>query len=244
MTKIVKKLLLKKELAGTQNEATRLKWLESTLKKIPAGNRILDAGAGELAQSKYCTHLNYVSQDFGQYNGSGDSKGLQTKKWDNTKLDIISDITKIPEPDSSFDAIMCVEVFEHLPDPISAIKEFSRLLKTNGSLVLTAPFCSLTHFAPYHFYTGFNRYFYEKHLIENGFEILEITPNGNFFEYVAQELMRVPFCAEKYSKSNISIIDKLAILKLTIKLSKLSRKDNGSNEFLNFGLHILAKKNA
>ena len=219
-----------------------MKWLEETLNKIPNDSRILDAGAGELAQKKYCSHLNYVSQDFAQYDGLGNKKGLQTTKWDNSKLDIISDITKIPEPDKSFDAIMCVEVFEHLPDPISAINEFSRLLKENGFLVLTAPFCCLTHFAPYHFYSGFNRYFYEKYLIEKGFEILEITPNGNFFEFIAQELLRVPFCAEKYSSIKVSFFDKLAINWLLILLSKLSRKDNGSNDFLNFGFHILAKK--
>lgn len=239
---IVKKALKKCNIAGTQNEATRLKWLESTLLQIPAGSRILDAGAGELAQRKFCTHLDYVSQDFGQYDGSGDSKGLQTTKWDNTKLDIICDITKIPEPDSSFDAIMCVEVFEHLPDPISAIGEFSRLLKKNGYLILTTPFCSLTHFAPYHFYSGFNRYFFEKHLIDKGFDILEMTPNGNFFEFVGQELRRVPFCAQKYSKSSLSILDKLAIFRMTMMLGKLSRKDNGSHDLLNFGFHILAKK--
>ena len=244
--KIFKKLYriikVKDSLVGTNNEITRLKWIESTLKIIPTGNRILDAGAGELAQKKYCNHLNYVSQDFGQYDGSGDSKGLQTSKWDNSKLDIVCDITDIPEPDGSFDAIMCIEVFEHLPDPISAIKEFSRLLKSNGYLVLTAPFCSLTHFAPYHFYTGFNRYFYEKHLIENDFEIIEITANGNFFEFVAQELRRVPFCAEKYSNLTLNKNDNKAIKKAIEIMNKLSINDNGSNELLNFGLHVLARR--
>lgn len=100
--------------------------------------------------------MNYVAQDFAQYNGAGNSTGLQVGNWDQPSLDIISDITEIPEPDASFDAIMCVEVFEHLPEPIKAIQEFARLLKPNGHLILTAPFCSLTHFAPYHFYTGFN----------------------------------------------------------------------------------------
>jgi ubiquinone/menaquinone biosynthesis C-methylase UbiE len=240
--KRVAKKILGISLVGTQNEATRLKWLESTLQKIPTGSRILDAGAGELVQKKYCTHLNYVSQDFGQYDGIGDGKGLQTKKWDNSKLDIICDIIAIPEPDSSFDAIMCVEVFEHLPDPISAIKEFSRLLKTNGILVITAPFCSLTHFAPYHFYTGFNRYFYEKHLTENGFDIIEITPNGNYFEYIAQELRSVQFISEKYTDKKTSFIDRMAIRKILKLLNKSSNSDKGSSELLNFGFHILAKK--
>ncbi len=242
LTDYIKKFLRKKSVAGTQNEANRLKWLESTLKKIPEGSRILDAGAGELDKKRFCGHLNYVSQDFGQYDGSGDSKGIQTKTWDNSKLDIVSDITSIPEPDHSFDAIMCIEVFEHIPDPISAIKEFSRLLKPGGKLVITAPFCSMTHFAPYHFASGFNSYFYQKHLTDHGFDILEIDRNGNFFEYVAQELLRVPYCAEKYSNTKISLLDKVFITKTVFLLSKLSKKDSSSNELMNFGLHVLAQK--
>jgi len=145
-------------------------WLEKALKEVLVGSRILDAGAGELRYKKFCDHLKYVSQDFAQYNGEGDSKGLQTGTWDQTKLDIISDITEIPEPDGSFDAIMCIEVFEHLPDPALAMKEFARLLKSGGQLIITAPFCSLTHFAPYHFGTGYNTYYYEHHLKKNGYD--------------------------------------------------------------------------
>ena len=158
---------------GTKNESNRISWLETKLKEIPAGLRILDAGAGEQKYKQFCTHLSYVSQDFAKYDGRGDERGLQMGAWDQTKLDIISDITSIPEPDNSFDAIMCVEVFEHIPEPLLAIKEFARLLKVNGILIITAPFCSLTHFSPYHFYTGYNRYFYEKFLPEYGFEIME-----------------------------------------------------------------------
>ncbi|WP_121022356.1 hypothetical protein [Helicobacter vulpis] len=53
------------KVAGLDNEKTRLAWLESTLLKIPRGSRLLDTGAGELAQKKFCAHLNYVAQDFG-----------------------------------------------------------------------------------------------------------------------------------------------------------------------------------
>jgi len=149
---------------GIKNQYNREAWLEKTLKQIPAGSRILDAAAGELRYKRFCTHLNYVAQDFAQYDGKGDGRGLHKGSWDKSNLNIISDITVIPEHDASFDAIMCVEVFEHLPEPIKAIQEFTRLLKPGGLLILTAPFCSLTHLPPYHFYTGFNRYFYEKHL--------------------------------------------------------------------------------
>jgi len=56
---------------GTKNEFTRNEWLAQTLQKIPAGLTILDAGAGECQFKKYCSHLKYIAQDFGQYGGGG-----------------------------------------------------------------------------------------------------------------------------------------------------------------------------
>jgi ubiquinone/menaquinone biosynthesis C-methylase UbiE len=227
---------------GTSNEPARVEWIKQTLKKIPNGWRILDAGAGELRFKQFCQHLDYVSQDFGKYDGSGDQKGLQTGNWDQTRLDIVCDIAQIPEADRSFDAIMCIEVFEHLPNPVLAIQEFSRLLKPGGTLIITAPFCSLTHFAPYHFATGFSRYFYEHHLAANGFSIEEITMNGNYFEYLAQELRRIPQVADLYSTPQISPIHKAGIKLVLHLLQGLSGKDRGSSELLAYGLHVKARK--
>ena len=223
---------------GTQNQSNREAWLERTLKQVPVGSRILDAGAGEQQYKRFCSHLEYVSQDFAQYDGMGDGAGLQTGNWDQSTLDIICDITAIPEPDESFDAIMCIEVFEHLPDPIKAIQEFARLLKPDGHLILTAPFCSLTHFAPYHFYTGFNRYFYETHLPAYGFEIVDLQANGNFFEYLAQEIRRIPRMAKRYVDGHASFLESLA-MKMSLKmLARFSKKDTGSSELLHFGCHV------
>ena len=73
---------------GTTNESTRTKWIEDTLKKIPEGLTILDAGAGECPFKKSCSHLKYIAQDFAQYHGDGEI-GLQTGTWNNTKLDIV-----------------------------------------------------------------------------------------------------------------------------------------------------------
>lgn len=229
---------------GTKNQQTREVWLEETLKKIHPGSRILDAGAGEQQYKKFCTHLNYISQDFAQYDGKGDGKALQTKKWETSNLDIVSDITTIPEPDASFDAIMCIEVFEHLPEPILAIKEFSRLLKPDGHLILTAPFCSLAYMAPYHFYSGYNRYFYEKHLADNGFNIIELTENGNFFEFLAQELRRLPEIEKNYTEGAVrfGLFDKIAQSWLLRSLERSSRNDHGSKDLLNYGFHVHALK--
>lgn len=227
-------------LIGTSNQSNREAWLKKTLSKIPSGSRILDAGAGELKYKPFCQHLNYVSQDFAQYNGEGDGKGLQTGAWDQSKLDIVSDITSIPETDESFDAIMCIEVFEHLPEPIKAIKEFSRLLRPGGHLIITAPFCSLTHFAPYHFYTGFNRYFYQEHLSKNGFNILELVENGNYFEYLGQEVQRIPSIGEKYAGKKPTLIQSLAIKVVLSMLDQFTKKDAGSSDLLHFGCQVHA----
>ena len=104
---------------------------------------------------------------------------------------------------------MCTEVFEHIPDPIGAIKEFSRLLRPDGLLIVTAPFCSLTHFAPFHFYTGFNRFFYEKFLPENDFEIIELEFNGNYFEFIGREIRRIGSVANRYGGTKITLLDKV-----------------------------------
>ena len=226
---------------GTTNESERVKWIEETLKKIPAGLTILDAGAGESQFKKFCDHLKYIAQDFGQYSGEG-NVGLQTGTWDNTKLDIVSDILSIPLPNHSIDAIMCTEVLEHIPDPLGAIKEFNRLVKPGGYLLITAPFASITHFAPYHFASGLSRFFYEKNLAENGFEITDLQLNGNFFEFVAQENRRIKSIAKKYAGKNLNIFQKIIIhLNLRI-LQNLSKKDKGSSELLCYGIHVFSRK--
>ena len=227
---------------GTQNETNRNEWVRKTLARIPEGTRILDAGSGERQFKKFCSHLEYVAQDFGQYNGSGDKRGLQTGKWDQSGIDIISDINEIPAPDGSFGAILCTEVFEHLPNPLAAISEFKRLLKEGGYLILTAPFCSLTHFSPYHFFSGFNRYFYETHLTQNGFQILDIQTNGNFFEYLGQETRRIGDVAARYTDTLPNFIERLALRFVLRLLQRLSERDKGSEELLCFGYHVLARK--
>jgi len=225
---------------GNSNEATRVDWIEKTLKKIPAGAKILDAGAGECQFKKFCGHLNYVSQDFAQYDGTG-NEGLQTGTWDNTKLDIVSDITAIPVPDASFDAVMCTEVLEHVPDPVAALKELNRVLKPGGYLLITAPFASLTHFAPYHFASGLSKYFYQHHLGEMGYGFLDIQQNGNYFEFVAQEVRRVKRVAQQYSKG-YNFFDKIFTHLQLLTLQKLSRCNNNSEELLCYGVHVFARK--
>ena len=228
---------------GTQNEAARHKWVRSALKSIPQDWRLLDAGAGEQQYRGFCSHLRYVCQDFAEYRPEAEKAGLRMKSWDYGQLDIVSDITDIPEPDASFDAILCTEVLEHIPEPTLAIKEFSRLLRVGGVLILTAPFCSLTHLAPYHYSSGFNRYFYKEHLPAHGFEITEISPNGHYFDYLAQELHRLPSMMISYTTLRLHnwIARLVAGVVLTL-LQQCADRDAGSSEVLTFGYHVRATR--
>lgn len=225
------------------NEKNRIDWVSKKLKKLKKWESILDAGAWEEQYKTYCSHLNYTSQDFNKYDWKWDWKWLQKWEWiKNT--DITSDIVNIPVEKESYDNILCTEVLEHLPNPNLAIKEFSRIIKKWWNLVLTAPFCSLTHFAPYHYSTGFNEYWYKHHLEENGFEITELSKNWNYFDYLEQETIRIPSMTKKFTNTNFLLIFLIKISSFIqiLILKYLSKKDKWSNEILCFGIHILAVK--
>lgn len=230
------------EATAASNEVTRSAWIRAQLRALPAGNRILDAGAGEQQYRDACSHLQYVSQDFAQYKPENLPSGLQMEKWDYKQLDIVSDITAIPENDGAFDAVLCTEVLEHVPDPVAALKELSRLLKTGGVLILTAPFCSITHFAPFHFASGLNKYFYEHHFPLMNLEIEEISTNGNYFSWLEQELGRLPSIAHRYAKKETGRLEYRKISALRKMLKELSANDSGSGDLLYFGNHIRARK--
>lgn len=224
------------------NEENRKLWVKRQLEKIPPGARLLDAGAGEQQYKSFCTHLKYVSQDFAEYKPENLKSGLQMPAWNYGKLDIISDITAIPEPDGSFDVILCTEVFEHIPEPVAAINEFSRLLRKGGTLLLTAPFTSMTHFAPYHFSTGFTRYFYEHHFPKAGLKIESLDYNGNYFDVIAQELNRMDHVAMKYAKDKPSWLEYQALKTVKKMTARFSAKGNDSTELMAMGIHLVATK--
>lgn len=230
--------IMGKSMFTNHNEQNRQLWLSKTLNSVPAGFRLLDAGAGECKNKKHCGHLAYVSQDFGEYTGGGD-EGVSQNAWDATQVDIISDITEIPEQDASFDVILCSEVFEHIPDPVSALAEFQRLLKPKGLLILTAPFASNVHMAPYHFSSGFSKYWYNHHLKKFNFDILELTANGTWYDVLLQETRRLPALerSKKVKKWPLAYIP-LFFLFLYFGFTLNSKRSDLSC----FGWHCIAQK--
>lgn len=77
------------------------------------------------------------------------------------------------------------------PYPPHALDGFTRLLKPGGKLILTAPFGSNVHMAPYHYCSGFSKYWYEFHLAQRGLSIEALTPNGDWYVLLLQEITRL-----------------------------------------------------
>jgi ubiquinone/menaquinone biosynthesis C-methylase UbiE len=217
-------------------------WIEEQLSLIPQGFKVLDAGAGELRNKNYCKHLHYISQDFCQYEGRGNGLALQTGSWDTTRIDIVSDIVSIPVDSDTFDVVLCTEVLEHLPDALSALVELARITKPGGLIILTAPFCSFTHFAPFHFSTGFSSYWYKKHLTDLGFTIEIMDANGGWFDFMAQEIYRLPWIGKTYSSRLLGWITFFFSLPLLLLIKLMKIKDIGSSGLVTFGWHVRAKK--
>lgn len=226
-----------------RNEEVRNQWVIDQISKIPEGKTLLDAGAGEQKYRPFCSHLKYIAQDFGKFIPNETSVGLsQDISWDYTGINITCDIVDMPLEDESVDTVLCTEVFEHLKNPMLALKEFSRILKPGGTLILTAPVCCLTHMAPYFYYNGFSEYWYKEHLSDNGFEIKEFISNGNFFKYMSQELFRMTYMAERYCETNLTSDELRTLIESIDIMMRLSEKDKGSDEVLCFGKMLVAKK--
>jgi SAM-dependent methyltransferase len=148
---------------------------------------VIDISSGAKPYFKYFSHCNYVSHEFkGNINIIDDFRNEQNKK----NHDIYSDIDNIPVDDNTYDLVLCTEVFEHIPEPIKAMKELVRICKKNGKILLTAPFTSGIHQQPYHFYSGFSPYFY-KYLKEiYNLQIIDFKSQGDFYLLLNQEINR------------------------------------------------------
>jgi ubiquinone/menaquinone biosynthesis C-methylase UbiE len=104
--------------------------VEQILEKQPRG-KVLDipAGKGALAlRLKRLGHEVFCSDLYPQIFKIADT---EIKPGD---LD-----AELPYSDETFDYIVCVEGLEHIENPANAIREFARLLKKQGLLVVSVP---------------------------------------------------------------------------------------------------------
>ncbi|MGO9444873.1 MAG: class I SAM-dependent methyltransferase [Thiobacillaceae bacterium] len=166
------------------NVINRDRWIAEQAASVVAGSRVLDVGAGSCPYRSLFSHCNYQTQDVGKL------EDHQLRHGGYGRIDYVGDATSIPAHDGEFDVILCTEMLEHHPEPIQVVKEFGRLLRPGGLLILTAPLGSGIHQEPYHFYGGYTPYWYERFLRDAGFVTIEVTPNAGFFSHFGQESLR------------------------------------------------------
>jgi 2-polyprenyl-3-methyl-5-hydroxy-6-metoxy-1,4-benzoquinol methylase len=99
------------------------------------GASLLDVGCGISAQAEWFRDYAYVGADI-NYVRLG--RGRATHPW---ALYASQDITRMGFADGAFDAILCLEVIEHLPAPVRAalVSELLRVLAPGGVLALSTP---------------------------------------------------------------------------------------------------------
>lgn len=107
------------------------------LYRLRDGDKILEIGAGAGFA------LNHINTDNHKYFPLDISTHNLKRVKENTEGDIYpisGDVFNLPFPSDSFDFILLSEVLEHLNDPLLALKEIQRVLKTSGSFIVSVPY--------------------------------------------------------------------------------------------------------
>jgi len=149
---------------------------------VPAGARVLDAGAGEGRYRPEFAHTRYVGVDL----------AVGDVAWSYHDLDAIGDLVRLPFGANTFDAALCTQVLEHVNEPYLVLQEIQRVLKPGGRLFLTAPQSWHQHQKPhdYYRYTSFGlRYLFEKAQLR----AQSIQPMGGYFWYLSFQLQNINY---------------------------------------------------
>jgi SAM-dependent methyltransferase len=127
---------------GTPWRQANWRFLESQLGRLPGDALILDVGAGR--------------GDFAE--GLADRRCLALDVYPYPEVDIVCDLTQVnPFRPGSFEAILLLNVLEHVYDSHTLMATLTDLLKPGGVIIIAIPFMVKIHQAPVDFvrYTHF-----------------------------------------------------------------------------------------
>lgn len=145
---------------------------------LPAGARVLDAGAGEGQYRQQFAHCRYTGADL----AIGDAG------WNYAGLDVLCDLTRLPFSDATFDACINIVTLEHVRQPDAVLCELARTLKQGGRLFLVVPQDWEVHQAP-HDYFRYTRYGV-RHLLERaGFDDIRLEAGGGYFRLMGRRML-------------------------------------------------------
>ncbi len=172
------KTILRKLVSGWLINSSRVhlrRCNEEFAKRVTEKMSVLDAGAGTAPYRYLFEHANYETADFEM----GDKEYFPST--------YVCDLASIPVEESRFDHVVFNQVMEHLPDPLSVLKELRRVLKPGGTLICTCPLFYEEHEIPYDFYryTQFaHRYLFE----QAGLEIESLEWLEGYFGTIGYQL--------------------------------------------------------
>lgn len=140
---------------------------------LPAGTRVLDAGAGEAPYRELFIRCAYTTHDWPGTMHEGARAA-----------DILADIHELPIDDGSFDFVLLTEVLEHVAEPQRALTELRRVLAPGGTLLLTVPFVGELHEEPHDHYR-YTSYGLSGLLQRAGFDAVAVRPLTGWYSTLA-----------------------------------------------------------
>lgn len=113
----------------------RLRTIAVRLLKVRNGMHIVDVGSGGgwLSHMMRSDAMKVLSVDLS-------FKNLKRITDEYNSIGIMASATRLPIADESVDAVLASEVIEHLNNPDTAIKDFIRIVKPGGRVVITTPY--------------------------------------------------------------------------------------------------------
>jgi SAM-dependent methyltransferase len=147
-----------------------------------AHGRMLDVGCGDKPYEKFFRP--YVSEYIGVEH---EATFAETSASRHGRPDVVYDGRTLPFPDGAFDTVMSVQVLEHTPDPQRLIDEMARVMRADGTLILTAPFSFRLHEEP-HDYFRYSPHGLRAMLARAGLEIVDLRAQGGLFSVLAHKL--------------------------------------------------------
>ena len=158
--------------------------------------RVLDLGAGK---AKY---KEIIIKNAGNY------VACDIKKTEN--INTVCDMVNLIFPPESFDTVISTQVFEHVDNPFSVVREIKKVLKSGGNAIITAPFMIPFHADPKDNFR-FSREGLEEIFKSFGFEIVDSGIYGGFFT-VLSEMIHFSRFSPYNNKSGrfIAAIEKIA----------------------------------